>query len=96
MVYTDRFRNWETLLFSCCRKGRELFLKEPSEEMFPVERSGGFIDVAEPWMTKYRGISPKSYPLYLAEMLFRYNFVFDDAISILANELCQFSPSHCY
>ncbi len=92
MVYTDRFREYEALFFSCCRKGRELFLREPCERPFPVERQDGFIEAAGPWMARYRAISPQTYPLYLAEMLFRYNHGTGEAVTRLAGALCRFVP----
>ncbi len=92
MVYTARFQNFESLIFSCCRKGREMYLRETCDYAFAMERPGGFVAAAEPWMARYRAISPETYPLYLAEMLFRYNNGRNEAVPLLASRLCRFVP----
>jgi len=96
LVFTDRHCGRDALVFSCCRKGRELYLTDVPGEAFHLERTGTFKEFADKWFARYRAISPEAYPLYLAEAVFRHNHQSDELVPLLADLVCRFVPKRGY
>jgi len=94
LVFTDRHCGRDALVFSCCRKGRELYVRDVPQEAFYLERAGSFKEYADQWFARYRAIRPEAYPLYLAETIFRHNHDPGDLVPLLAGLLCRVVPKH--
>ncbi len=91
MVYTDRTRHDDALVFSCCRRGREIYLAEPCRDAVHLD-AWPFKALADAWFARHRAFAPEAYPLYLAEAVFRHNHRDRDLSPRLAELVCRFVP----
>ncbi len=91
MVYTDRTRHDDALVFSCCRRGRELYLADPCRDAVHLD-TWPFKALADAWFARHRAFAPEAYPLYLAEAVFRHNHRDMDVSPLLAELVCRFVP----
>ena len=91
-LYTDRFQDWEGLVFSCCRFARRDF--KPDMDLSPVHMdiASPFWAFAKPRLARYHCITPETTPLYLKEMEFRFNHRHEDLVPLLARLLCAPVP----
>lgn len=92
LLYTGSFRGHDGLVFSCCKRARTTFGHKCVEEALPLDRPGGFMDFAEPWMARYHCLSPQTYYLYLKEIELRFNNRERDLVSVLARKLVRPAP----
>jgi transposase len=53
----------------------------------------GFWSFAKERLTKYHGISPKRFPLYVKELEFRYNHRKEDLFPLMVNLITEVSPN---
>jgi transposase len=90
LVITDAFKGQTGLVFACCPRGLELFCEGFASRSFALERHDGFFVFADDWFAHHRYFSPEHYPLYLAEIVFRYNHAGLNLMSFLAKSLCRF------
>ncbi|NMC50666.1 MAG: IS1595 family transposase [Desulfovibrio sp.] len=91
MVYTDRTRHYDALVFSCCRRGREIYLAAPCRDAVHLD-AWPFKTLADAWFARHRAFAPEAYPLYLAEAVFRHNTREQDQLPLLAELVCRFVP----
>ncbi|QLA18679.1 transposase [Desulfolutivibrio sulfoxidireducens] len=91
MVYTDRSRHHDALVFSCCRRGREMYLAQPFRDAVHLD-AWPFKALADAWFARHRAFAPEAYPLYLAEAVFRHNHRDRDLSPRLAELVCRFVP----
>lgn len=92
IVYTDKFKIYDSLMFCGYRH-----LKLDHTERFSLGRvhiNGleGFWSYAKERLMKHHGIAPRTFPFYLKEMEFRYNYRNDDLFSLVARYLCDLVP----
>lgn len=93
LIYTDAYRSLDALAFCCCLRGRKLFAQRSfSEKPLYLDLQTGFTPFAEQWLSIYRSFSIESYPLYLAEIVFRYNAAGRDLEPLLTEILAAFVP----
>jgi len=87
LVYTDRWKGYDTLAFCGYRHlrvdhGRE-FSRPSGRKKVHVNGLEGFWSYAKGKLLKFHGVSPTKFPLYLYEMQFRYNHRRDDLFELL-------------
>ncbi|WP_027368360.1 transposase [Desulfocurvibacter africanus] len=87
LLYTGPFRGHEGLIFSCCKRARGAFGHRFVGQALPLDRAGGFMEIAETWMARYHCLSPQTYYLYLKEIELRCNCRDQGLLSILARML---------
>jgi len=92
IVYTDRFRGYDALMFCGYRHLRVDHEKIFSSGKVYINGLEGFWSYAKERLIKYHGVSFKKFPLYLKEMEFRYNHRNQDTFEILTQKLCNLVP----
>ena len=100
LVYTDRYRGYDTLM--CCgyrhmrvdhgREDQRRFAHRFSGKRVHVNGLEGFWSFAKGKLYKYHGVSPAKFPLYLFEMQFRYNHRSQDLFRLILDALLQPVP----
>jgi transposase len=80
-----------THLFGCCRRGRKLFTSS-TDKPIALDAVGDFKAFADGWLGLYRCFTPEAYPLYLAEVVFRYNNRHQELAPLIAQRMCGFVP----
>lgn len=89
IVYTDKFRSYDTLMFCGYRHLRVDHKKRYSSGKVYVNGLEGFWSFAKERLIKFHGVSQAKFPLYLKEMEFRYNHRNENLFRMLAQNLCQ-------
>ena len=87
LVYTDRWKGYDTLTFCGYRHLRvdhgRRFSAPSGTRKVHVNGLEGFWSYAKGKLIKFHGVSPVRFPLYLYEMQFRYNHRRDDLLDLL-------------
>ena len=73
IVYTDRFKSYDSLMFCGYRHLNLDHSKLFARGRVYINGLEGFWSFAKERLHKYHGISPGRFPLYLKELEFRYN-----------------------
>jgi transposase len=94
LVYTDRWRGYDTLTFCGYRHLRVNKARRFSRGKVHVNGLEGFWSYAKGKLLKFHGVSPTKFPLYLYEMQFRYNHRHHDLFRLFLNALLQPVPDH--
>ncbi len=95
VVYTDRYPPYLSLLVCC---PAEMWRQEQGrvvshrDKGLAVDSSQRFWRFAKTRLTRYRGVAPERFPLYLKELEFRYNRRGEDIFEEIARLLCAFVP----
>ncbi|BBD06728.1 transposase [Desulfovibrio ferrophilus] len=89
VVYTDRYQEWETLIF--CGKSH-IVTNQKSEGSVHVDGSRGFWSFCKTRLHRMSGVSALKFPLYLKELEFRYRNRGQDIFPLVAGYLCDFMP----
>jgi transposase len=92
IVYTDRFRGYDALMFCGYRHLRVDHEKIFSSGKVYINGLEGFWSYAKERLIKYHGVSFKKFPLYLKEMEFRYNHRYQDIFEILTQKIGNLVP----
>lgn len=89
IVYTDRFRGYDSLMFCGYRHLRIDHRKVFSRGKVYINGLEGFWSYAKERLIKFHGVSQRYFPLYLKEMEFRYNHrkepLFERLAQLMAN-----------
>jgi transposase len=93
IVYTDRYRSYDALMFCGYRHLRIDHRTHFSKGRVYVNGLEGFWSFAKERLMKFHGISPVRFPLYLKELEFRYNHRYTDIYPILVKYLCSLVPN---
>jgi len=94
IVYTDKFRVYDALMFCGYRHLQVDHGKHFSRGRVYINGLEGFWSFAKERLMKHHGISPQRFPLYLKDMEFRYNNRDNDIFELISKYLCDFQPSH--
>ena len=89
IVYTDKFRSYDSLMFCGYRHLRIDHGKWFSSGKVYINGLEGFWSYAKERLIKYHGVSKTNFPLYLKEMEFRYNNRNNDLLPILIKNMAQ-------
>jgi transposase len=73
IVYTDKFRSYDSLMFCGYRHLKIDHKKNFSSGKVYINGVEGFWSYAKERLIKHHGVSKEMFPLYLKEMEFRYN-----------------------
>lgn len=90
IVYTDKFRGYDALMFCGYRHLRIDHEKVFSSGKVYINGLEGFWSYAKERLIKHHGVSIQKFPLYLKEMEFRYNHRNQNIFEILTQNLCNF------
>ena len=92
IVYTDKFRSYNALMFCGYRHLRIDHKKRFSTGKVYINGLEGFWGYAKERIMKFHGVSKEKFPLYLKEMEFRYNNRNKDIFPLLVENLCNIVP----
>lgn len=92
IVYTDKFRSYDSLMFCGYRHLKVDHGKHFSSGKVYINGLEGFWSWAKERFIKHHGVSKKYFPLYLKELEFRYNNRKNDIFDQVANYLCDLVP----
>jgi transposase len=92
IVYTDKFRSYNALMFCGYRHLRVDHKKRFSTGKVYINGLEGFWGYAKERIMKFHGVSKEKFPLYLKEMEFRYNNRNKDIFPLLVKNLCSTVP----
>lgn len=93
LVYTDKFRSYDSLMFCGYRHLRIDHQKRFASGKVYINGLEGFWSYAKERLIKFHGVSPEKFPFYLKEMEFRYNHRNQDLFPLLTEKLCNFVPN---
>ena len=92
IVYTDKFRSYNALMFCGYRHLKVDHRKRFSTGKVYINGLEGFWGYAKERIMKFHGVSKEKFPLYLKEMEFRYNNRNKDIFPLLVKNLCSTVP----
>jgi transposase len=93
IVYTDKFRGYDALMFCGYRHLRVDHGKRFSSGKVYINGLEGFWSFAKERLIKFHGVSKEKFPLYLKEMEFRYNNRHQNIFPLLVSKLCNLVPN---
>jgi transposase len=94
IVYTDKFKSYNSLMFCGYRHLRIDHGKRFSRGKVYINGLEGFWSYAKERIIKFHGVSKERFPFYLKEMEFRYNHREKPVFNILAQYLCNLVAKH--
>ena len=92
IVYTDKFRSYDSLMFCGYRHLKIDHGKRFTSGKVYINGLEGFWSWAKERLIKHHGVSKDNFPLYLKELEFRYNHRHTDIFEIVSNYLCDLVP----
>lgn len=92
VVYTDKFRSYDSLMFCGYRHLRVDHGRYFSSGKVYINGMEGFWSWAKERFIKHHGVSREYFPLYLKELEFRYNHRNSDIFDLIAKYLCDLVP----
>jgi len=92
VVYTDKFRSYDSLMFCGYRHLKIDHKKLFSSGKVYINGLEGFWSWAKERLIKHHGVSKEHFPLYLKELEFRYNNRNNDLFDLIANSICNLVP----
>ena len=92
IVYTDKFRSYDALMFCGYRHLRVDHGKRFSSGKVYINGLEGFWSYAKERLAKFHGVSKEKFPLYLKEMEFRYNNRDKNIFNLTVQNLCCLVP----
>ena len=93
IVYTDKFRGYDSLMFCGYRHLRINHRKVFATGKVYINGLEGFWSYAKQRLMKFHGVSKRYFPLYLKEMEFRYNHRTQSLLDLLAQLVTQSTES---
>jgi transposase len=93
IVYTDKFRSYDALMFCGYRHLRIDHKKRFTRGKVYINGLEGFWSYAKERIIKFHGVSKEKFPLYLKEMEFRYNNRGKDIFTSLGKYICSPVPN---
>lgn len=93
IVYTDKFRSYDALMFCGYRHLRVDHKKRFSSGKVYINGLEGFWSYAKERIIKFHGVSKEKFPLYLKEMEFRYNNRHRNLFPLIVQKVCNFVPN---
>lgn len=92
VVYTDKFRSYDSLMFCGYRHLKIDHKKLFSSGKVYINGLEGFWSWAKERLIKHHGVSKEHFPLYLKELEFRYNNRNNGLFDLIANFMCNLVP----
>jgi transposase len=94
IVYTDRWRGYDSLMFCGYRHLRVDHQRYFSRGKVYINGLEGFWSYAKERLAKFHGVSKEKFPLYLKEMEFRYNHRHQPLLPLLVQAAAKLVPNH--
>jgi len=94
IVYTDKFRSYDSLMFCGYRHLIVDHGKRFSRGKVYINGVEGFWSYAKERIIKFHGVSREKFPLYIKEMEFRYNHRHEPIFDKVAQNLCLLVADH--
>lgn len=92
IVYTDKFRSYDALMFCGYRHLRVDHGKRFASGKVYINGLEGFWSYAKERIIKFHGVSKEKFPLYLKEMEFRYNNRHHSLFNLIVHKVCNLVP----
>jgi transposase len=92
LVYTDRWKGYDTLTFCGYRHLRVDHQRQFSRGKVHINGLEGFWSYAKSKFLKHHGVSPRKFPLYLYEWQFRYNHRHENLFNLFLAESLKLLP----
>lgn len=92
IVYTDKFRSYDSLMFCGYRHLKIDHHKRFSSGKVYINGLEGFWSWAKERIIKHHGVSKQKFPLYLKELEFRYNNRHTDIFEKVSYLMCDLVP----
>jgi transposase len=92
LVYTDRWKGYDTLTFCGYRHLRVDHQRHFSRGKVHINGLEGFWSYAKSKFLKHHGVSPAKFPLYLYEWQFRYNHRHENLFNLFLAESLKLLP----
>ena len=92
LVYTDKWRGYDTLTFCGYRHLRLDHARHFSRGTVHINGLEGFWSYAKGKFVKHHGVSPAKFPLYLYEWQFRYNHRDENLFDLILAESLNLLP----
>lgn len=92
LVYTDRWKGYDTLTFCGYRHLRVDHARHFSRGKVHINGLEGFWSYAKTKFVKHHGVSPQKFPLYLYEWQFRYNHRTENLFDLLLAQSLRLLP----
>jgi transposase len=92
IVYTDKFRSYDTLMFCGYRHLRIDHGKRFVAGKVYINGLEGFWSYAKQRLIKFHGVSKEKFPLYLKEMEIRFNNRSHDLFNLLTQKITNLVP----
>lgn len=92
IVYTDKFRSYDSLMFCGYRHLKIDHGKRFTSGKVYINGLEGFWSWAKERLIKHHGVSKENFPLYLKELEFRYNHRHTDIFEFVSDYLCDLVP----
>ena len=92
IVYTDKFRSYDSLMFCGYRHLKIDHSKRFTSGKVYINGLEGFWSWAKKRLIKHHGVSKQNSPLYLKELEFRYNNRHTDIFELVSDYLCDLVP----
>jgi len=92
VVYTDKFKSYDSLMFCGYRHLNVDHHKRFSSGKVYINGLEGFWSWAKERLIKHHGVSREHFPLYLKELEFRYNNRHSDIFEQVVDYLCDLVP----
>ena len=92
IVYTDKFRSYDSLMFCGYRHLKIDHSKRFTSGKVYINGLEGFWSWAKERLIKHHGVSKQNFPLYLKELEFRYNNRHTDIFELVSDYLCDLVP----
>lgn len=89
IVYTDKFRSYDSLMFCGYRHLRVDHGKRFARGKVYINGLEGFWSYAKERIIKFHGVSKEKFPFYLKEMEFRYNNRHKSIFNIIIQYICS-------
>ena len=92
IVYTDKFRSYDSLMFCGYRHLKIDHGKRFTTGKVYINGLEGFWSWAKERLIKHHGVSKQKFPLYLKELEFRYNNRHTDIFEKVSDFMCDLVP----
>jgi len=93
IIYTDRFQVYDALMSYGYKHDTINHKVRFARGKVYINGIEGFWSFAKERLMKFHGMSPHTFPLYIKEMEFKYNYRHQDTFHVLAKYLCDLVPN---
>jgi len=89
VVFSAGYEKWDALVFSCAPEVLEPFRDSLEGPLMKGHGVAEFLRYSSTRLSRHRNISPKRFPLYMRELVFRFNNRDRSLFVLLVDRLCS-------